>query len=97
MLRIGYWAFQLASEVEDGIKLDDGKSYNLQPEDDGEVCYYFLNYDDSFTAGINYGTHNVKSATIHYVSGKYIYSSCGWAGYMEKGEATSYGVDRIKL
>ncbi len=94
--RIGYWAFMLASEVEDGIKLQKNTKHNLQADADGEVCYYFTNLDEAYQAQIDYGSNKIASATIHYVTGKYGYSSAGTTGYMTKGTQPNYEVKGIK-
>jgi hypothetical protein len=94
--RVGYWAFQLASEAGSAEKIVEGKSYKIQiPDNETNECLYFTNFDEAYVPDIEY--KNVSSATIHYVHGKYIYSSSGWAGYMGKGTSPSYEINGIKV
>lgn len=94
--RMGYWAFQLASECGDAKEIQKNISYNVKADDTDE-CFYFTNFDKEFSPDIQYSTVQVKSVTIHYVSGKNIYSASGTAGYMGKGSQKSYEVNKITV
>lgn len=94
--RVGYWAYQLAAEAGNAKELQWDKSYKLQSTS-GNTTYYFTNMKDAYKPSIDYGNTEASSATIHYVSGKYIYSSAGWAGYMGKGTKPGYEVKGIKV
>ncbi len=95
--RVGYWAYILAAEVDNPIKITKEASIKLKADDDGEVCYYFTNLDEAYNMKIETGNYKIASITIHYLSGKYIYSSAGIAGYMGKGTKPSYEVNGIKV
>ena len=41
--------------------------------------------NEAFSANIDKNNLNVESATIHYLSGKHLYSAAGTTGYMGKG------------
>ncbi|MBC8045613.1 MAG: hypothetical protein H7Y00_02335 [Fimbriimonadaceae bacterium] len=92
--RMGYWAYQLAGEAGNAIELKKDKTYIVSFSDEENVCYYFYNFGETYKTNIQYAENNTI-ATIHYVSGKYIYSSSGTAGYMGKGTKASYEVNGI--
>lgn len=94
--RMGYWAYQLASEAGNAKEIQKQKSYLIEiPDDESSECMYFTNFEDAWKP--DFKLENVSSATIHFVSGKYIYSSSGWAGFMGKGTNASYEVSGIKV
>ncbi len=94
--RVGYWAYILASETKNGIKLNQDTKNTLKKDNDNEVYYYFTNMDEAYNTSINMGNYKIESTTINYISGCYIYSSSGATGYMGKGAKPSYEVNEIK-
>lgn len=94
--RIGYYAFQLASEVSDGIYVDPECKLTLEQGDAGEsICYYFSNVGDAYNPSINTEGVQYKSAMLHCVQGKYAYSSAGYTGYMKAGSKASHEINGI--
>ena len=94
--RTGYWAYILASETDNGISLTKETKYTLKADNDKKVYYYFTNMNEAFSANIDKNNLNVESATIHYLSGKHLYSAAGTTGYMGKGSKPTYEIKGIK-
>lgn len=96
--RVGYYAFQLASEVGDGIYMDEKCKHKLVQEAAGEsICYYFNNVGESYKPDITTTGVNFKSATLHCVQGKYAYSSAGYTGFMKAGSKASHEISSIAV
>ncbi|MFN3940752.1 MAG: hypothetical protein ACK4IY_09190, partial [Chitinophagales bacterium] len=93
---IGYWAYQLASEVQNGIYIDSKSKITIaKPAKSNKVYYYFTNIGNAYTAAITTGNVQIQKAEIHFVKGDYAYSAAGFAGYMGKGSTPSYEVKGI--
>lgn len=94
--RVAYWSFELASSEHDGIECKPGGNYALQPGADGKAYLYFINLDKAYNPSVHYGDNTLQSASIHYISGKFLYSSAGVTGFMGKGQEPSYEIQGIQ-
>lgn len=96
--RIGYYAFQLASEAGDAIYVDEKCKLRLEQKSAGEsICYYFNNVGESYKPDITTTGVNFKSVTLHCVQGKYAYSSAGYTGFMKAGSKASHEISSIAV
>ncbi len=94
--RTGYWAYILASEIKNGTAINKNGKYSVPLGGSKEMYYYFTNMDDVYKANIDVQSSSLISATIHYVSGKHLYSAAGTTGYMGKGSKPTYEITGIK-
>lgn len=93
--RIGYFAFQLASEARGAEEWKNGSVPASVPAAKGTYRYYFTNTGSAWEGTLQAPKGMTASMQIHFVSGKHLYSGSGTTGYMGKGSVKSYEVTGI--
>lgn len=89
--RVGYYAFLFAAEVGNSPELP---ATAIQ-KPTAPTTYWFTNL--AACKDVSALLVNCKEAqiTIHYLGGKYLYSSAGFAGYMGKGSEKSFDIEGV--
>lgn len=95
--RMGYYAYILASEVQNGVSVTKCMDMKVVPNGNGTAYLYFENMGAVGPLTLDYGKYKVESASMHFVSGKYLYSSSGTTGFMGKGTKPNYEVQGIQV
>lgn len=91
--RSGYWSMAMALAVKDGNMLSRGKNAFIPAG--RETTYWFTNLDDAYPPSVTFNAAQFSEVRIYYVSGKHLYSSSGYTGYMKNGSKKSYELDGI--
>lgn len=84
--RIGWYSmfFALQPHVNDGFTKIDASVYNLSAEPKTiTLSELFIN---------DYINYEVSGYRVLYVAGKYLYSSCGYIGHMNKSQTPTYEI-----
>jgi hypothetical protein len=93
--RCHWYALQMANELPlDAKDISETKTISAA----GEFYYYFNNAGgEKFLPSIRMMDTELQSAELHYVSGKYTYSSAGQTGFMDKGSDPTCEVKGIEV